>query len=99
MGDPIFTGFDGVKFEFQGHKDKFYNLLSAPEHLVRGRALWQVSRTLSSTPALLCPSKESSRAPARASGACTKQFGLEPLTEHTSRVGDHKAEAWQDVGP
>ena len=37
MGDPIFTGFDGVKFEFQGQKNKFYNLISAPEHLVRFR--------------------------------------------------------------
>lgn len=35
MGDPIFTGFDGVKFEFQGQKNKFYNLIAAPEHLVR----------------------------------------------------------------
>lgn len=35
VGDPIFTGFDGVKFEFQGQKNKFYNLISAPEHLVR----------------------------------------------------------------
>ncbi|KAK9841819.1 hypothetical protein WJX81_004991 [Elliptochloris bilobata] len=34
VGDPIFTGFDGVKFEFQGQKNKFYNLISAPEHLV-----------------------------------------------------------------
>ena len=35
VGDPILTGFDGVKFEFQGQKNKFYNLISAPEHLVR----------------------------------------------------------------
>ena len=35
MGDPIFTGFDGVKFEFQGETDKFYNLIAAPDHQVR----------------------------------------------------------------